>query len=488
MENINVTNRIFSDILLGDKEANVESLVNYVRTKFELNDEKIDVVRDRLCRYFMPAFEKRRKAAFYRNNIFQKNNTAWLHSYFTVNLETKRCGRRSRDDFDECSKSTKQRKINLIREQYSKTEIERAFLQNLRDSDKMKLANMITDLLLKPDDVIENVKNNEIIRFSETEAVALIEDVKLSKYQYETIRSQIKQRNADILVPYKQLSFAKQQCYPAEAAFSITETGAKIKLQALLDHTASRILQVQNVSVDFQKEQSVSLRLITKWGCDEASDQQQYKQKFPDDCISDESIFMVSMVPICLKSESSVLWNNPHPASPRYCRPIEFEYAKESSDKTRAKVRSLQDEIDHLEPTSITINGVNCLVYHKMLLTMVDGKVCQTLSNTASASTCYICGANPSQMNNLDQVRQKHEIVANFQFGLPTLHAWIRFMECLLHIAYRLQFKKWTARTLEEKDQMKNAKQRIQRGFKEHMGLIIDVTWFWNIERRQHCT
>lgn len=52
-------------------------------------------------------------------------------------------------------------------------------------------------------------------------------------------------------------------------------------------------------------------------------------------------------------------------------------------------------------------------------------------------------------MNNLDQVRQKHEIVANFQFGLSTLHAWIRFMECLLHIVYRLQFKKWTATTPE---------------------------------------
>lgn len=123
-----------------------------------------------------------------------------------------------------------------------------------------------------------------------------------------------------------------------------------------------------------------------------------------------------------------------------------------------------------LEPT-IRINNVNCLVYHKMLLTMVDGKVWQALSNTMSAATYYICGANPSQMNNLNQVRQKNEIVANFQFDLSTLYTWIRFMECLLYIAYRLKFKKWIARTPEEKDQMKNTKQRIQKGFKEHMGL-----------------
>jgi len=55
---------------------------------------------------------------------------------------------------------------------------------------KKKLANMITDLLLKnDDDDIESLKKNkEIIPFSENEAIALIEDVKLTKYQYEIIR------------------------------------------------------------------------------------------------------------------------------------------------------------------------------------------------------------------------------------------------------------------------------------------------------------
>lgn len=165
MNNIKVTNRIFSNILLRDKEANVDSLVNYVRTKFELNDEGIDVVRNKLCRYFMPAFEKRKKAAFYGDKIFEKNNTAWLQSYFTINLKTRRCGRPSRDDFDECSTSIKRRKIQLIREKYSETEIELAFLQNLRDSGKTKIANMINDLLLKTDDDIESLKKMKLFRF-----------------------------------------------------------------------------------------------------------------------------------------------------------------------------------------------------------------------------------------------------------------------------------------------------------------------------------
>lgn len=113
----------------------------------------------------MLAFEKKKKAAFYGDKIFEKNNTARLQSYFTINLKTRKCGRSSRDDFDECSTSIKRRKIQLIREKYSETKIELAFLQNLRDSGKTKIANMINDLLLKTDDDTESLKKMKLFRF-----------------------------------------------------------------------------------------------------------------------------------------------------------------------------------------------------------------------------------------------------------------------------------------------------------------------------------
>jgi len=36
----------------------------------------------------------------------------------------------------------------------------------------------------------------------------------------------------------------------------------------------------------------------------------------------------------------------------------------------------------------------------------------------------------------------------SMRFGLSTLHAWIRFFECLIHISYRLEFKRWSVRIL----------------------------------------
>lgn len=62
----------------------------------------------------------------------------------------------------------------------------------------------------------------------------------------------------------------------------------------------------------------------------------------------------------------------------------------------------------------------------------------------------------------------------HFGFGLSTLHAWIRCFECLLHISYKLDIKKWEARSKEEKTSVKLRSEEIKRKFKIDMGLIVD--------------
>lgn len=69
-------------------------------------------------------------------------------------------------------------------------------------------------------------------------------------------------------------------------------------------------------------------------------------------------------------------------------------------------------------------------------------QVCSAVTNTSS-QTCYICGCRPSQMNNLDQVFERQIKTENLKFGLSVLHAHIRFLECLLHVAYRIEIKTW---------------------------------------------
>jgi len=80
-------------------------------------------------------------------------------------------------------------------------------------------------------------------------------------------------------------------------------------------------------------------------------------------------------------------------------------------------------------------------VNHVMKLTMINEKVCQALTRMASSALCCICGTTPSEMNNFKKLAQKTEAEKNFEFELSTLHAWTRFIECILDTAYRLQSK-----------------------------------------------
>ncbi|KMQ86336.1 dna-mediated transposase, partial [Lasius niger] len=220
-----------------------------------------------------------------------------------------------------------------------------------------------------------------------------------------------------------------------------------------------------------------NLDCIVKYGCDGASDQGRYNQKLPGVNSTDETVFTVFMVPLCLKkrNKSTIVWNNPHSASPRRCIPITLIFAKETKDRTKQEMQIIKKQIEKLQPTKLTISDITFIVHVNMHLTMVDGKVCQALSDTPSSASCYICGAKPSEMNHLERVKEKRDNICHFQFGLSTLHAWIRFMECILHIGYRLDFCKRSAVTDEQKRMKNETKERICTAFREELGLLIDM-------------
>jgi len=146
---------------------------------------------------------------------------------------------------------------------------------------------------------------------------------------------------------------------------------------------------------------------------------------------------MTSFVPIKLVSDCDIIWSNPNPSSTRYCRPIKFEFVHENAEITRKEYKRMQNEIMNLLPTKCG----NTTIKYEMLFTMIDGKVC-TLSDTAiSCSTCYICGAKPSEMNNINKVLDKNININAYNYGISSLHARIRCMEFLLHVSYNLPFK-----------------------------------------------
>ena len=107
---------------------------------------------------------------------------------------------------------------------------------------------------------------------------------------------------------------------------------------------------------------------------------------------------------------------------------------------------------------------------------MIDGKIQTIMSDvTNSTQCCSGCGVSPKNMNNLEMVL-KLDNASNLElkYGLSSLHSWIRFFEMLLHIRYKLETQKWKSRAIEDKENVKQVKKRIQTEFMNQMGLVVD--------------
>lgn len=293
----------------------------------------------------------------------------------------------------------------------------------------------------------------------------------LSKKQYETIRSY----SPNIYPCYTRVQQAKEDCYPEKEAFYVTETVAEVKLQNLMNHTVSRLLAALQEVVDtLQEEERRNLVLLCKWGCDGAQ-QTEYKQKFDCKTDTDANLFQSSFVPLRLISSTNdkVVWQNPTPSSSRYCRPIRLRFIKETSDVTKEEINYIENAAKNLEKTEVQLGNKTCVVSHCMMLTMIDGKVCNAATDTKSTMRCYICGLTSKDFNSLQKKGTVNSEALNF--GLSTLHARIRFFESMLHLAYKLPLKKWQLRDQSAKEVAKQRKQVIQQEFKTKMGLIVDV-------------
>ena len=80
----------------------------------------------------------------------------------------------------------------------------------------------------------------------------------------------------------------------------------------------------------------------------------------------------------------------------------------------------------------------NLDVGFKIDITMLDGKVVNAVTDTASTASCPLCGAKPSERNNPDKIRQKTPNPDALNLGLSPLHCYLRTFEYILHLVNKL--------------------------------------------------
>lgn len=435
----------------------------------------------RALRYFKSDFRKMWAASNYMEERFLMKNENWLNNSIQL-LTWKTINKVGRPvkSFEESSDRSKRRKTKVLKNQVPVEELTYAVCMSQRAAGNNDVSQMIKDITASPTRAkkfrasIVNAKTKNVKKLSPSQALNIFVDANLSRKQYEIIQGASK----NIYPCYSLLKKAKAHCYPKEESISVTETSAEIKLQDLLDHTISRLcIYLEEVLKNITEEERKNLELITKWGCD-GSQQSQYKQMFQNDTDNDDYIFQSSLVPVRLISNinghKKIIWQNPVPSSPRYCRPIRIRFIHETKDITNEEIEYIENQRRNLIKTEVSQpDGASLYIKHILLLTMIDAKVCNAATNTSSTMRCYICEETSKNFNNL--TKKKEENPETFKFGLSILHARIRFFESLLHLSYKLPIQKWQVRNDEDKKAISEKKQSIRKSFKEAMGLLVDV-------------
>lgn len=373
--------------------------------------------------------------------------------------------------FEQSSLRTRKRKIGKVVGDNSLKELLLATEVKLRKSGGRDAANMLKELVISPKraTTIKKVyqKNRSDapiskILYSPEEALALIVSTKLTKAQYMLIRQGALQKSVKMYPSYHQVLQAKQSCYPL--GVRVSDTSAEIDLQSMMDFTIKRLfMTLSDEQTRFLSENNVeALQYTVKWGCDGCGGLSRYKQLGSHgSVVDDSSVLASSFVPLQLScveegNPSTILWRNPRTSSPRFCRPIRFRFIKETADELVSEISHIENQIRQLVPTQVEVCGKPIKVFSNFLLTMIDGKVCNALAYNACSQKCFICGATSKQMNNLTLNLPINEETTSW--GLSPLHAYIRFMECVLHISYRLEVPKWNVRMTNEEKAVVNSK------------------------------
>lgn len=334
-----------------------------------------------------------------------------------------------------------------------------------------------------PTDILKKIQSSPK-SFTPDKALAILIDRNLSVETYNAFRFDMKNLcGFDAYPPYYKLQQAKKSCYPEQ--IHVSEREASVPLQCLVEHTAKRVLKLCDPVFDNyctnEETQTVECVFRGNWGFDGSTGQSLYKQAFLDTEEDENSLFATTLIPLQLvtrgKNDDTTLWINPAPSSYRYCRPLHLQYKKETKELILSEKKLIQGQIENLNPLYVeTSKGHKIKVEWELHCAAIDGKVLNTILDTPSQLRCPYCNLTSTQFNELEQVFATPVIQERLVHGISPLHSWIRALEFVLKLGYKVEVKKWRiSQRSDEGALVEERKKNIQAQIREQMGLLVDV-------------
>lgn len=155
---------------------------------------------------------------------------------------------------------------------------------------------------------------------------------------------------------------------------------------------------------------------------------------------------------------------------------MKLEYIKETREQILKEKEDTSYEIDKLEKLEVAYVDKTIAIEFKLLLTLINGKVLNAITNTTSSQRCLICGATPMQVLKINDFQVIEFLLKNknsLQHGVSPLHARIRFFECVIHIGYRIKREKWQVKERDKEDFL-SRKKEVQKLFWDRLALYVD--------------
>lgn len=263
-----LTRRQLFDILQEKSEeprnVRIKHLFNYLVDHFELEENSEERKNLHiLCSHFCSRVFAKLDNCSRHIDRFLKNNNKWLQEELDFKIQgtfeedlsepsTSGAGR-PQQSFLEIGERAKRKRVANLTTKYEAEELTSAAKKGLKEKGLHSASKLISEAVFTTPTRAEKIRDSwlqrkqekNVVPYSDDEAVSLIVEGKLSKHQYLMLRKDAQKRNADIYPSYHKVLEAKGRCYPPKEEFIITETLAEIRLQALLDHTTNRLLQLQ---------------------------------------------------------------------------------------------------------------------------------------------------------------------------------------------------------------------------------------------------
>ena len=111
----------------------------------------------------------------------------------------------------------------------------------------------------------------------------------------------------------------------------------------------------------------------------------------------DANIFFTSLLPLQLISidkitnAKTVVWKNSRPSAPGFCTIRRIPFLHENTDATATEIDNIKEQVDKLVLYEKIVDGKEISVFYQRTLTVLDSKVCNTITGTECTQRCYLC-------------------------------------------------------------------------------------------------